>query len=97
MAKSDNAVTYQRQIEAVDGATASGLPGVCRAVAMGTLVALILGSKEVLAWVNDLPIGPASDFLLLIAQSWQDEMVHIRVTGFSDTLHKLLAALQALR
>lgn len=97
MAKSDQAIVYQRQIETVDGAAASGLPSVAGAVAAGGIVALVLGSKDLLAWVNNLPIGGFSDYLLLIAQAWQDQMVHIRVTGYADTLHKLLAALQALR
>jgi hypothetical protein len=97
MGKSDLPIVYQKQIEAVEGALPSGLPAVCGAVVAATIVALILGSKQLLAWVNDLPIGPSSDFLLLVAQAWQDLMVQVRVTGYAATLHKLLAALQALR
>ncbi|HEV2675484.1 MAG TPA: hypothetical protein VGV37_13150 [Aliidongia sp.] len=97
MDKETPAIVYQRQIETVEDALPSGLPGVCAAVAAGSIVALVLGSKDLLAWVNNLPIGPFSDYLLLVAQAWQDQMVHVRVTGYSDTLHKLLSALQALR
>jgi hypothetical protein len=97
MAKSDNGIVYQRQLEAVAGATPSNLSSVGGAVVLGAIVALVLGSKQVLAWVNNLPIGSFSDYMLLIAQAWQDLMVSIRVTGYSDTLHKLLAAWQALR
>jgi hypothetical protein len=90
-------ITYRKQIEGVEGARPASLPGVCLAVLGAAAAMLLLGSKDLLAWVNNLPIGPVSDYALLVAQTWHDDMIRLRVTGYSETINALLAALQALR
>jgi hypothetical protein len=87
---------YRQQIEGVTNALPSRLWPVCLALLAGFLTALLLGSEALLNWINNLPIGPVSDFLLLIAQSWQDAMARLGLTDFADGFTALLTNLQSL-
>jgi hypothetical protein len=81
----------------MDGATPARLKNVTIAVFVAAFIMLLLGSKALLGWANDLPIGWLSDFVLLIAQTWQDWMHKIGLTGFADAAFNELRWAQALR
>jgi hypothetical protein len=87
---------YRQQIEGVTNALPSRLLPVCLALAAGWVTALFLGSEALLNWANNLPIGPVSDYLLQIAQDWQNAMAAIGLTGFADSIKAMLASFQVL-
>ncbi len=89
-------LVYKPQIEGVEGALPSRLLPLCGAVLAAALAALLLGSNALLNWVNNLPIGPVSDFLLLIAQVWQNWMAALHMTACSTALNNALTWFQAL-
>jgi len=89
-------LVYKPQIEGVEGALPSRVSSVCAAVIAAALVALLLGSNALLNWVNNLPIGPVSDFLLLLSQDWQNWMAALHITAFSTALNNGLTWFQAL-
>ncbi len=90
-------VIYKQQIEGVDGALPSRLRAVCGAIIAGVVVALLLGSNALLNWVNNLPIGPVSDFLLQITQTWQNWMVAVGLANVAQVLANGLTAFQSWR
>ncbi len=87
-------INYKKTVEVVDGARPTPLRQVVRTLLIASLVALTLGSHAFQAWANNLPIGPVSDFLLYIAQFWQDLMTKTGVAGFAETLRSLLHAFE---
>jgi len=91
------AITYKKPVEVVDGARPQPLAQVRKTVLIGAFTALLLGSHAFQAWANNLPIGPVSDFLLYVAQAWQDLLDKTGLTAFADTLRALLRAFQGLR
>lgn len=90
-------LVYKPQIEGVEGALPSRLLPVCGAVIAAVIAALLLGSNALLNWVNNLPIGPVSDFLLLVTQGWQNGMEALHITAFAASLNNALTWFQALR
>ena len=88
---------YKRPTEVVDGARPSSLKRVALTVVIAGLVMLVFGSKALLNWTNNLPIGPISDFLLFLAQGWQDAMDKIGVTWLAEALRAALNWFQGLR
>jgi hypothetical protein len=57
-------------------------------------VALVLGSKAVLSWANALPIGRISDFMLYLAQFWDDLMTRLGIAQFASAIRAFLHAFQ---
>jgi len=88
-------LVYKKQVEAVEGALPSRLRDVIAAIAAAALTCLALGSNALLNWTNNLPIGPVSDFLLNLAQTWQNWMTAIGVTKFAAGCTSALTALQS--
>ncbi len=86
---------YKKQVEAVEGALPSGLGAVAAAVAAAAVSCLALGSNALLNWANNLPIGPVSDFLLNVAQTWQDWMTALGVTWFAAACQNGLTVVQS--
>jgi hypothetical protein len=86
---------YKKQVEAVEGALPSRLRDVIAAIAAAALTSLALGSNALLNWTNNLPIGPVSDFLLNMTQTWQNWMTAIGLTKFSSACNSALTALQS--
>lgn len=84
-------------VQVMDGAIPARFAYVACAILIAALVMLCLGSKALLDWANNLPINEATDYLLTLAQNWQDWMDKVGVTKYADYVHKVLAALQALR
>lgn len=84
-------------VEAVEDAAPAGLAETGRGLALGTLTAAALGSKALAAWANDLPISPASDFLLYVAQAWQDMAGALWLTRYAEAVHALLRLIEGLR
>jgi hypothetical protein len=101
MATSDAAsgkkLVYKRPVEVVDDARPSSAWTVAVAIGLCTLATLVLGSKPLLDWSNSLPIGPASDFILYVAQAWQDAMDKLGITAYASAIRELLHRLQDLR
>jgi hypothetical protein len=95
--KIDRTIPYRPPVEIVDGARASSLRAVGGCIAAATLVAFVVGSRPLLAWTNELPIGPVSDFLLYLAQWWHDRMTELGVAGFADGARAILRAFQGAR
>ena len=81
----------------MEGAAPARLKAVTIAVLVAAIIMLLLGSKAFLEWANNLPIGWMSDFVLFIAQTWQDWMEKIGVTRFADAAFNFLRWLEALR
>jgi len=88
-------LVYKKQVEAVEGALPSRLRDVIAAIAAAALTSLALGSNALLNWTNNLPISPVSDFLLNLAQTWQNWMTAIGLTKFSAACTSALTALQS--
>ena len=87
-------INYKKTVEVVEDARPMPLRQVVHTLLIALLVSLMLGSHAFQAWANNLPIGPVSDFLLYIAQFWQDLMTKIGVAGFAETLRSLLHAFE---
>ncbi len=81
----------------MEGAAGSPLRIVAGTLVLATVVAAMLGSRAFLAWSNDLPIGPVSDFLLYTAQSWHDLMTRLGIAAFADFVRDGLRAFQGLK
>lgn len=58
--------------EVMTGAKAAPLRQVTLALATATLVALLLGSRPLLTWAEELPVGPIGDTALEFATRWHD-------------------------
>jgi hypothetical protein len=87
---------YREQIEGVINALPARLSDVFAAVVAAAVTALVLGSEALLNWVNNLPIGHVSDFLLLLTQDWQDAMNAVGVTAYANGFKTFLANFQLL-
>ncbi|MGB9152638.1 MAG: hypothetical protein WCD70_06080 [Alphaproteobacteria bacterium] len=81
----------------MEGAAFFRFAAVARASLLAAVVTLVLGSKALLSWTNDLPIGKISDVLLYCAQTWQDWMSNLGITHFADAAFNALRWLEALR
>jgi hypothetical protein len=90
-------LVYKRPVEVVEAARPARLLSVGAAIVLSALVMLVLGSKALLEWANNLPIGRASDFILYLAQSWQDLMDAGQITAFATNIRRALEWLQGLR
>ena len=90
-------IVYKRPIEVVGDATAQSLGRVVPSIAVATLVTLLLGSKPLLNWANQLPISETSDFVLFVADRWNDTCDRVGVTAFADKARALLRYVEALR
>ncbi len=97
MIQAPRPVSYKPPLEVVAGATPEPLRRVAASIVVAALVTLVLGSKALIAWTNDLPISPISDFLLYVAQGWQDAMEEAGLTLFADSVNHALHWLQGLR
>jgi hypothetical protein len=90
-------VSYKAPVEAVADAVPERLPQVAAAVATGALTALLLGATPLLAWTNELPIGPVSDFVLYLAQGWQNTAEALHLTVYADMIRYLLRSFEGMR
>ena len=90
-------IIYKKTVEAVEGAHPLPVRQVVRILLIAAPVSLILGSHAFQAWANNLPIGPVSDFLLYLAQFWQDLMTRLGLTHFAEGLRALLHAFEGSR
>lgn len=90
-------IVYKKTVEAVEGAHPLPARQVVHTLLIAALVSLILGSHAFQVWANNLPIGPASDFLLYLAQVWQDLMTRLGITHFAEALRALLHAFEGSR
>lgn len=90
-------IVYKKPVEVVEGAHPLPVRQVARTILIAALASLILGSHAFQVWANNLPIGPASDFLLYIAQFWQDLMTKLGLTHFAEALRTLLHAFEGSR
>ena len=90
-------LVYKRPVEVVEDARPQRVMQVGLAILLAALVMLVLGSKALLEWANNLPIGRISDFILYLAQAWQDLLEAAHITGFAADVRKLLQWLQDLR
>jgi hypothetical protein len=90
-------LVYKRPVEVVHDARPERLMQVGLAILLAALVMSLLGSKALLEWANNLPIGRVSDFVLYLAQGWQDLMQAAHMTAFASGVRKLLQWLQDLR
>jgi hypothetical protein len=88
---------YKPPVEAVEGARGAGLKPVGQAVAAAALVSLLLGSKPLLDWANELPIGPVSDVLLFVAQDWDDTAGALGLTRYGEAIRYWLRGFEGER
>jgi hypothetical protein len=94
---SDRSVVYKPPVEVVDGAAPAPLRQVGRSIGAATLVAFLLGSKPLLTWTNELPIGPVSDLLLYVAQDWDDAAGSVGLTRYGEAIRYWLRAFEGAR
>jgi hypothetical protein len=90
-------LVYKKPVEVIEGAAPAPLRAVAPSVAIAAVTCLLLGSKALFDWTNDLPVGPISDTLLDAAGRWQDAMKSIGLTQFAEAAHALLEAVRGLR
>jgi hypothetical protein len=96
MTRSKGTIVYN-PVQVMEGAIPSRFGRVAIAVILAALVMLCLGSKALLTWANDLPINAVTDYILYLAQTWQDGIDKTGLTQYADAIHNALVALQALR
>lgn len=58
--------------EVMTGARTATLRQVALALATAMLVTLLLGSRPLLTWAEELPVGPIGDTALELAMHWHD-------------------------
>lgn len=75
--------------DAVADATPQRLPRVAAAIVLAALAALTFGSTAILDWAGELPVGPVSDPIVMIAGTWDDWMHAIGFTAPADALRAL--------
>jgi hypothetical protein len=80
--------------EVITGASAAPLRQVAAALVTATLVALLLGSRPLLTWAEELPVGPFGDTALEFAVRWHDAMSTI---GLDKPYDATRAAFQAFK
>jgi len=83
--------------EVTTGAAAASRREVASALAAATLVALLFGSPALLAWAEDLPVGPLGDTLLELAVRWHDMMQAIGLDRPYEAIRRAFRALQGWR
>ena len=84
-------------VEVVADARPYRLGQVGQAIAVAALVALLLGAKALANWANELPFSAVSDFVLYLAEFWQDQATALGLTRYADAVRTLLHLLEALR
>ena len=80
--------------EVMTGASAAPLRQVAAALVTAALVALLLGSRPLLTWAEELPVGPFGDTALELAVRWHDAMSAI---GFDKPYDASREAFQAFK
>jgi hypothetical protein len=74
--------------EVMTGARAAPLRQVTLALAMASLVALLLGSRPLLTWAEELPVGPIGDTALDLAARWHEAMSAVGLDRPYDATRK---------
>ena|SRR5579862_3463076 len=95
--KSIRALKYKTPVESVADALPTTLARTGWSLVAATLIALLLGSKALLSWANELPIGRLSDFILYLSQGWDNEMRRLGVTHFAAAVRDFLHHFQHWR
>jgi hypothetical protein len=83
--------------EVMTGASPTPLRQVTLALAMASLVALLLGSRPLLTWAEELPVGPVGDTALELATRWHDAMGAIGFDRPYDATRKALQEFKSRR
>ena len=83
--------------EVMTGARPAPLPQVAMALAAAMLVALLLGSRPLLTWAEELPVGPIGDTALELATRWHDAMSAIGFDKPYDATRKAFQAFKSRR
>jgi hypothetical protein len=86
-------IVYRPPHEPTAQAPTRTLRAVWRALAAASLVMLILGSAPLLRWAENLPVNPATDRVLLAAETWHGWMDR---AGIGRLYPWLKAEIQAL-
>jgi len=83
--------------EVMTGASATPLRQVAMALVTATLVALLLGSRPLLTWAEELPVGPFGDTALELAVHWHDAMSAIGLNKSYDATREAFQAFKTRR
>jgi hypothetical protein len=86
-------IVYRPPHEPTALAPTRALREVWQALAAASLVMLILGSAPLLRWAEDLPVNPATDRVLLAAETWQSWMARAGIAGLHPWLKAKIEAL----
>jgi hypothetical protein len=91
-------IVYRRPVEVVDSATPTPLRSVSATIGVAVAAMFLLGSKGLLDWANDLPVGTTiGDTMSNLAQRWNDAMTNLHLTLFAELLRQTWQAFQNLR
>lgn len=74
--------------EVMTGAKSARLRQVALALAMATLVTLLLASRPLLTWAEELPVGPIGDTALELAIRWHDAVSAVGLDRPYDATRK---------
>ncbi len=85
---------YKPPVESVADAVPTTLRRTAGSLVAASLTGLVLGSKALLSWANGLPIGRVSDFVLYVAQAWDDLMTRLGITHYADAIREFLQSFQ---
>ena len=91
-------IVYRRPVEVVDSATPTPLRSVSATIGVAVAVMFLLGSKGLLDWANDLPVGTTiGDTTSNLAQRWNDAMTNLHLPLFAEVLRRTWQAFQNFR
>jgi hypothetical protein len=89
-----DSITYKPIIEVIESAQPNELRAVRGFLAVATLAALLLGSRQILGWTQELPVSALSDLLLGLAQGWHDLMRQLGLAQIADGARAALRSFQ---
>jgi hypothetical protein len=93
-AKPARTLRYKPPVESVADAGPTTLVRTALSLITATLAAMVLGSKALLSWANGLPISRVSDFVLYVAQAWDDLMTRLGITHYAQAIREFLHSFQ---
>ena len=83
--------------EVMTGASTVPLRQIASALVTATLVALLLGSRPLLTWAEELPVGPYGDMALELAVRWHGAMSAVGLDKPYDAARETFQTFKASR
>jgi hypothetical protein len=83
--------------EVMAGAPTAPLRQVWQALTAAVLVCAVLGTPALVAWAENLPVGPLGDGVLELAARWHDAMAWLGLDRPYEAIRRAVQAFRMLR